>query len=199
MRRIVIAILSLSTLAACSPYDTPADAEAAPTTTSAPSCDRACWEKIKQRQADERLYWAEVVKRQKREAEARRIARIYAYAHAIEQARLAQAAASERIGCGGPYPPCWRIYGTGTGGRGESGGDPRIWNGGCYAPVGWAGGPPCPRGTSTASGGVQFARGTWARHRGYLNAADAPVWVQNEKARIVWAGGRGCSHWSACR
>lgn len=196
MRRILVAlILTLSTMAACSP--TPAEAGPATTTTTTTpvACDRACWEQIKQRQQNERIYWAAVVEQQKERA---RIHRLFAFAAAVEAQRVA-AERNQRIACDGAYPPCWRIYGTGTGGRGESGGDPRIWNGGCYAPVGWAGGPPCPKGTSTASGGFQITRGTWGRFGGYLNAADAPVRVQNEKARQLWNGGRGCSHWSACR
>lgn len=91
--------------------------------------------------------------------------------------------------CGGDLPPCWVL-------ARESGGDPRVWNGGCYAPVGWQGRSPC--GVSSASGLWQFIRSTWAGYGGYLNAADAPPEVQNEKARQVWAGGAGCSHWSAC-
>lgn len=85
--------------------------------------------------------------------------------------------------CGGDLPPCWVL-------ARESGGDPRIWNGGCYN-------GPCPGG-STASGKWQFLRSTWAGYGGYLNAADAPVEVQDAKARITWAGGQGCSHWAAC-
>lgn len=85
--------------------------------------------------------------------------------------------------CGGDLPPCFVL-------RRESDGDPLIWNGGCHD-------GPCPGG-STASGLWQFLRTTWARFAGYLNAADAPPSVQNEKARLTWAGGRGCSHWAAC-
>lgn len=90
--------------------------------------------------------------------------------------------------CGGDLPPCSTM-------RRESGGDLRIWNGGCYYPVGYAGSNPCG---STASGKWQFIRSTWAMFGGYLNAADAPESVQDAKARATWAGGRGCSHWSAC-
>ena len=78
----------------------------------------------------------------------------------------------------------------------ESGGDPRVWNGGCYAPVGWTGKSPC--GTSSASGKWQFVRGTWNGYGGCLNAADCPESVQDQKARETWAGGRGCGHWDAC-
>lgn len=85
--------------------------------------------------------------------------------------------------CGGDLPPC-RIM------MRESRGDIRIWNGGCYN-------GPC-RGGSTASGKWQFMRSTWAGYGGYRNAADAPERVQDAKARELWNGGRGCSHWSAC-
>jgi hypothetical protein len=90
--------------------------------------------------------------------------------------------------CGGDLPPCWVLH------RETPQGDPAVWNGGCHAPVGYDGPGPCG---STASGLWQFLRSTWARFRGYVNAADAPPEVQNEKARQLWAGGRGCSHWSA--
>lgn len=92
--------------------------------------------------------------------------------------------------CGGDLPPCHVL-------SRESGGDPRVWNGGCYAPVGFTGArSPC--GVSSASGLWQFIRGTWDGFGGYVNAADAPAEVQNEKARLTWDGGNGCSHWSAC-
>lgn len=93
--------------------------------------------------------------------------------------------------CGGDLPPCWVV-------ERESGGDPRIWNGSCYAPIGWAG-KTSPCGGSTASGIYQFIRGTWNNYGGFLNAADAPVHVQVAKARELWAGGAGCGHWQACR
>lgn len=88
--------------------------------------------------------------------------------------------------CGGDLPPCYVM-------ERESGGDPRVWNGGCYAPVGHVGISPC--GVSDASGKWQFLRSSWAGYGGYLNAADAPEWVQDEKARMLFAGGAGCSHW----
>lgn len=63
----------------------------------------------------------------------------------------------------------------------ESGGDIRAQN-----PV------------STASGKWQFLDSTWAGFGGYAKARLAPESVQDEKARILWAGGAGCSHWNAC-
>jgi hypothetical protein len=97
--------------------------------------------------------------------------------------------ASHDYACGGDLPPCYVL-------KRESGGDLRIWNGGCYAPYGYRGTSPC--GTSSASGKWQFVRGTWNGYGGYVNAADAPAHLQNAKARELWAGGRGCSHWAAC-
>ena len=105
-------------------------------------------------------------------------------AAAAEAARIeAERAAHSSGQCGGDLPPCWVMHR-------ESKGDIRIWNGGCYN-------GPC-RGGSTASGKWQFVRGTWGGFGGYRNAADAPEQVQDAKARHLWAGGRGCSHWSAC-
>lgn len=131
----------------------------------------------------------------------------------IQQARAARAASASRPivvhiasvtnqgshPCGGDLPPCWVMMR-------ESHGDPRIWNGGCYAPVGWAGSrSPC--GGSNASGKWQFMRSTWNNFcfdldgsgpdapTCYLNAADAPEFVQDAKARQVWANGAGRSHW----
>lgn len=112
--------------------------------------------------------------------------RIAAFSAAFEAAQRAAAeqAAYPSGQCGGDLPPCWVM-------RRESRGDIRIWNGGCYN-------GPCGGGASTASGKWQFIRSTWAGFGGYRNAADAPERVQDDKARQVWAGGRGCSHWSAC-
>lgn len=92
--------------------------------------------------------------------------------------------------CGGDLPPCWVL-------KRESmmATDPaRVWNGNCYMPAGSYG--QCGR--STASGLWQALRSTWKGYGGYVNAADAPVDVQNDFARRLWAGGRGCGHWSAC-
>ena len=80
--------------------------------------------------------------------------------------------------CGGDLPPCWVM-------RRESGGDPRAVNAtGC-------GGRGC-------FGKWQFDPLTWAGYAGVSRASDVPEWVQDERARQIWAGGRGCSHWGAC-
>lgn len=102
--------------------------------------------------------------------------------------------------CGGDLPPCWVLR------RENRNHDPRLWNGGCYAPVGHTGKSPC--GTSSASGIYQIVRGTWGSklvdgqwrlgYGGYMNAADAPLSVQLEHARKLWNNGKGCSHWGAC-
>ncbi len=76
--------------------------------------------------------------------------------------------------CGGDLPPCFVL-------RRESGGNPTAEN---------------P--TSTASGLWQFLDSTWGGYGGYGHASHAPWQVQNERARQLWDGGRGCSHWSAC-
>jgi hypothetical protein len=76
--------------------------------------------------------------------------------------------------CGGSLPPCYVLMR-------ESRGDPYAEN---------------P--TSSASGLWQVVDGTWGGYGGYSHASHAPVSVQNEFARQLWAGGAGCSHWSAC-
>ncbi len=76
--------------------------------------------------------------------------------------------------CGGDLPPCWVMMR-------ESGGNITAQN---------------P--TSSASGKWQFINSTWAGFGGYAEAWMAPESVQDEKARIMWAGGAGCGHWSAC-
>jgi len=102
----------------------------------------------------------------------------------------AQPAVQGSGACGGDLPPCAVM-------RRESGGNLTVWTGGCYLPVGYTGKNPC-NDTSTASGKWQFTRSTWDGFAGYVNAADAPEAVQDEHARLTWAGGDGCSHWSAC-
>lgn len=44
--------------------------------------------------------------------------------------------------------------------------------------------------TSSASGAYQFTKRTWAFHRGFTRAKDAPDWVQDEMFLIVWNDGR---------
>lgn len=122
------------------------------------------------------------------EAEAERQRQVEAERRRQQQAAQAPAHGTGR--CGGDLPPCYVMMR-------ESGGDLRVWNGGCYAPVGYRGGS-SPCGGSTASGKWQFIRGTWGGFGGYVNAADAPESVQDERARQLWAGGRGCGHWAAC-
>lgn len=76
--------------------------------------------------------------------------------------------------CGGDLPPCYVMMR-------ESGGNITAQN---------------P--TSTASGKWQFLDSTWGNYMGYAKARYAPEWVQDQRARELWAGGAGCSHWSAC-
>lgn len=76
--------------------------------------------------------------------------------------------------CGGDLPPCYVK-------ARESGGNYSAKN---------------P--SSSASGAWQFLDSTWAGFEGYASAYLAPPSVQDEKARQLWAGGAGCSHWSAC-
>lgn len=76
--------------------------------------------------------------------------------------------------CGGDLPPCSVM-------RCESGGNIRAEN---------------PR--SSASGKWQIVDGTWAGFGGYARASHAPEEVQDAKARLLWAGGRGAFHWKSC-
>lgn len=52
--------------------------------------------------------------------------------------------------------------------------------------------------SSTAAGKWQFLASTWNGYGGYASAAQAPESVQDARAAQVWAGGAGCSNWSAC-
>lgn len=87
--------------------------------------------------------------------------------------------------CGGDLPPCW-VLRRETGGTGS----PTAWNPtGCYERS---------TGHRGCGGKWQFSWSTWARYGGYETANLAPEADQDAKARLTWAGGRGCSHWAAC-
>jgi Transglycosylase-like domain len=92
----------------------------------------------------------------------------------VTAAEPAPAPASSSGRCGGELPPCYVM-------RCESGGDLDAEN---------------PR--SSASGKWQFIDSTWDGYGGYAHASDAPEHVQDERARQVWAGGDGASHWEQC-
>lgn len=83
---------------------------------------------------------------------------------------------------------------------------PASFSGGCYAEPGTppasvlhreSRGDPKARNPSGAAGCWQFMPGTWAGYGGYSSADQAPVKVQNERAKQVWAGGDGACHWRA--
>lgn len=76
--------------------------------------------------------------------------------------------------CGGDLPPCYVMWR-------ESRGDITARN---------------PR--SSASGKWQVLDSTWRGWGGYARSYLAPERVQDDFARWLWNGGRGCSHWSAC-
>lgn len=150
--------------------------------------DTPCWRAHIEQRRLENIYWEGLRDLRWRE----RVERYFAALRAAEAARANLGgypapyvvAGGFHMGsgrCGGDLPPCWRM-------NIESGGLLDVWHGRCHRQ--------CTN--STASGKWQFLRGTWKNHRGYAAAAYAPEWVQDEKARQVWAGGRGCSHWSAC-
>ena len=198
-RRQIVAIIVASAMAlsalACSPYDKAA-AASPPTnvTTHGDPCakgDKACWTEHIRKRANERAWWLEVRAQQIRDRNWQRL-----LAHIAEQeARNALGGypapypigggllmGSGRCGPAWGLPPCERL-------RTESRGIINVYFGGCSYQC-------HPR--NTAQGKWAFINRTWAGHRGYRTAALAPEWVQDEKARQLWAGGRGCSHWSAC-
>lgn len=115
---------------------------------------------------------------QERQAQEAQVeAKVQAAAQAEAPTSRRQAPIAEEQGngrCGGDLPPCWVM-------NRESGGNIRAQN---------------P--TSTASGKWQFLDSTWGGYGGYASAYLAPESVQDAKARALWAGGAGCSHWSAC-
>lgn len=100
---------------------------------------------------------------------------------------LAAWAEQQRVACDGDLPPCYVA-------QRESKFNPYAVNPGHLgAPYGDPGDP-----WTHASGKWQFMPGTWSGYGGYPYAAAAPVWVQNDKARAVWAGGAGASNWACC-
>lgn len=169
MRRTIATAITVLALAACSPYDTPADASPAPTTT----CDRACWEAITQRQRNERAWWAEVVRQQQaRAAWARLLAHLEA--QRAEAARRTGGAYVQGIEvCNGRTLPTCGIV------RRESRFNPNIWN----------------TGGSGAWGLYQFLRSTWRATCPEYPHGSASVAQQVECARRLWNGGRGRGHW----
>ena len=91
---------------------------------------------------------------------------------AAERTSVARPASVPSSGrCGGDLPPCCVMMR-------ESGGSLTAQN---------------P--TSTASGKWQFINGTWGGYGGYAEAWMAPESVQDARARELWAGGAGASHW----
>ncbi len=186
VRRIAVItlIVLVATTFAILPNPTPAGG-------STPACDKVCWTEIIQRQENERIWWREVRAQQERE---RNWNRLVAYVRAQERranlggypaptlTRDGYLMGSGRCGPAWGLPPCWRL-------KTESGGLINVYYGPCHQQC-------HPR--NTAQGKWAFINRTWGGFMGYRTAALAPEWVQDERARQLWAGGRGCSHWSAC-
>jgi len=172
VRRTIATAITVLTLAACSPYDTPADASPAPTTdTTVAACDRACWERIVARQHAERIWWAEVVRQQQaRAAWARLTAHLEAQRLAATRTGGAYVQGIE-VCNGRTLPTCGIV-------RRESGFNPHARN---------------PR--SSAWGLYQFLRGTWRGVCPEYPHGAASVAQQVECARRLWNGGRGAGHW----
>jgi len=118
------------------------------------------------------VYWNQTAKRA--ETRAALVARANKAGEATAQPKRGAPAVSAPISgdCGGNLPSCCIL-------RRESGGNIRAQN-----PV------------SSASGKWQFLDSTWAGYGGYQHAKDAPAGVQDERARIVYAGGAGAGHWA---
>lgn len=162
MRRALVALTVTLTLAACSPYDTPAAAAPAPPA----ACDRACWTAVIARQHAERAWWAEVVATQRRTAAWNRL---LAHLEAQRRATTGHCYIEGIRVCDGPgllpHHIVWR----------ESRMNPRARN---------------PH--STAGGFAQLLIGTMrsvcpVEAARYGNAANAPVSVQVECVRRLIA------------
>lgn len=209
MRRIILALvaimLSFTTLAAVSPATAKQSVQVVTVAAFKPpnKCDtvkpaaafNACWAKEVERQRNEAIWYAEL-KRQREDAAWR--AQVEAYFAGLRRAEEARRSLGgypppRPIGggllmgsgrCGPAYglPPCWRL-------QTESRGIINVYYGGK---------PYRTHSCCSASGKWAFIDPTWRRHRGYPTAASAPEWVQDEKARQLWDGGRGCYHWSTC-
>ena len=100
----------------------------------------------------------------------------------VRAAPVARTPVSESSGsgaCGGSLPPCYVM-------QRESGGNPRA-----VSPASYCGGRGC-------YGKWQFDPRT-SQGLGYPGTMDQyPESVQDEAARTLWNGGRGCSHCGAC-
>lgn len=172
---------------------TPAQVKLWTDTVNLNTWNRAVWIN----KTNERLW----VERQNQLAEAERQAAAKAEAKAQAAADAEAAAASRRAA---PAPSPEPSPAPAPAPSGESVGDHGgVCNGydlpPCYVVQRESGfNPTAENPTSTASGLYQFIDSTWAGFGGYSHAAYAPVSVQVAKARIVWANGAGCSHWSAC-
>lgn len=94
--------------------------------------------------------------------------------------------------CGGSLPPCSVM-------QRESGGNIRAINRtgcggrGCYGK--WQFDPVTFIPGCTVS---KWNARTCGTYQGHQFASDAPEEVQDARARELWAGGRGCSHWASC-
>lgn len=170
---LLVAITLMPTMASASQNETPITTTTIVRTVTTDPCipgDAPCWKEHKQRQENERVYWAEVVKQQKERA---RIARIFAFAAAVEAHRLATAREGsltepggrlvQGIAVCGSWFPCHIV-------ARESGFNPQARN---------------PR--STAGGLYQFLR-FWLPYcglSGYSNFSQVPVIDQVRCAKKV--------------
>lgn len=115
----------------------------------------------------------------------------------LELKRQAAEAAARARGSGGGGGTCDRAIDYGTYGPGGYSGDPSLPPGEVVARESNGNYGSCNE-SSGACGRYQFLDSTWNNYGGYSSACDAPPAVQDQKARETWAGGAGCSHWSAC-